>query len=177
MTPGFNQFTVKDILNQTSRAILSSDDEDKDSSEVAVKSDSPITLKEIAMTGCVILFSVHWNCDLDSVSSVCSEYTFQRLDRPDSFWPGFEYKYTNLRNEIVDKKALTDGADDVAEAKKIMVRDLYSVKGIRIFISDHGRGLSISFSDAQCQHRSWSCHISCSSHHHGHDFNVLTLAR
>ena len=57
---GFNQFTVKDILNQTSRAILSSDDEDKDSSEVEVKSDSPITLKEIAMTGCVILFSVHW---------------------------------------------------------------------------------------------------------------------
>ena len=59
VTPGFNQFTVKDILSQTTRAILStSDDEDKDSSEVKVKSDSPITLKEISRTGCVILFSV-----------------------------------------------------------------------------------------------------------------------
>ena len=146
VTPGFNQFTVKDILNRTSRAILSSDDEDsKDSSEVEVKSDSPITLKEIAMTGCVILFSVHWNCDLDSVSSCVPEYAFQRLDRPDSFWPGFEYKYTNLRNEIVDKKALTDGADDVAEAKKIMVRDLYSVKGIRILFQTTGVGCQFHF--------------------------------
>ena len=79
------------------------------------------------------------------MSSCVPSYTFQRLDRPDSFWPGFEYKYTNLRNEIVDKNALEEGLDETSEAEKIMVRDLYTVKGIRILFQTTGVGCQFHF--------------------------------
>ena len=93
------------------------------------------------------MFNVHWNCDLDAVDSCVPSYSFQRLDRPDSFWPGFEYKYSNLRNEIVDKESLEkkDTADALSEAEKIMVRDLYSVTGIRFLFLTDGVGCRFHF--------------------------------
>jgi len=96
------------------------------SSDANEATEDPLTFADVSRTGAVILFTVDWDCNLDTIDEdgCVPSFDFQRLDRPDSFTPGFEYEFTNLYSNA------TGG----------MVRDLYTVRGLRFLFQTTGRG-------------------------------------